>query len=447
MIPLIVFICHDDSSIKRVIGHNFPILFVGNRPISNEYATNSNIYICRDMKYNIEDEARLLTFTAWYAIIKNKLFIEYPYICLLEYDTTFSPNFIDDLGKRCKSGSYDVISFFNDIEWKWFLCDINIFVLTNFLRMKGIHNEIRDWSPSTNHCMRREILEGFVNWYYPAYTYIKKYDEAHLSWYHERVFPIYLESNGIKYYELKGLHHEVLNSHLNLKLPTAPKKYFLVYNDGKYRDNINRLIKSVELYSDFIVIIFNKEDIDIDFYQSNIKILNEARGGGYWLWKPYIINKILPQIKENDLLFYLDSSYYFTEPFNQLYENTMDADIILWNNKPNESTNQMKKYCKMDVLIKYGMTKFSGNECWAGAILMKKTNKVTLFIQDWLRMCCVYEDISDSPSTVPNSSEFNDHRHDQSLLTICAYRQLKDNNMIKLLNFDNKYLQNVRIPW
>jgi len=440
----IVFICHDDASIKRVIDHNFQILFVGNRQISAEYATNKNIHICRNMPNNIEHEPTLLTFTAWYAIIKNNLFTQSSYITLLEYDTSFSPNFLENLNNLCKRG-YDVISFFNDKIQQWFLCDIDIFVLSNFLRLKGFQKNFTQihWSPTTNHCIRREILEGFVDWYFPAYLYIKKYDSAHLSWYHERLFPLYLESKNIGYYELEGLHHQVLNSHSHMKPHINPKKYFLVYDDGKYRDNLVRLLNSVQLYSDYIIICMTKEDIDPNFYNSNIKIFNESRGGGYWLWKPYIINKVLSQIKEGDLLFYLDSSYYFTEAFNGLYESAMETtDIMLWKNKPNESTNLMHKYCKMDVLIKYGMVEYSEVECWAGAILMRKTNNISIFMKEWLRMCCVYEDISDFPSIFPNYPDFSEHRHDQSLLTILAYK-----NMIKLFDFDRKYLQNVRIPW
>ena len=32
-----------------------------------------------------------------------------------------------------------------------------------------------------------------------------------------------------------------------------------------------------------------------------------TRGGGYWIWKPYIISKMLEQINENDILVYIDA--------------------------------------------------------------------------------------------------------------------------------------------
>jgi hypothetical protein len=37
----------------------------------------------------------------------------------------------------------------------------------------------------------------------------------------------------------------------------------------------------------------NKEEIDNDFKTKYNNILSLNRGGGYWLWKPYIINETL----------------------------------------------------------------------------------------------------------------------------------------------------------
>jgi hypothetical protein len=37
-------------------------------------------------------------------------------------------------------------------------------------------------------------------------------------------------------------------------------------------------------------------------------------------------------------------------------------------------------------------------------------------------MCCVYEDISDSPSDITNSETFIEHRHDQILLSIVLFK-------------------------
>ena len=224
--------------------------------------------------------------------------------------------------------------------------------------------------------------------------------------------------------------------------------YFLVYNDNKHNHYLEQLLKSVKIYGqEFDIILFNKKDIDDEFVEKNKFILNCNKGGGYWLWKPYIINKILEKINDNDILFYLDSKYYFIENFTNLYFNYMiNNDILVWKNKPNEPIYYMKNWCKMDVILKYDIYNKVFNEdledCWAGAFMVKKNNNTINYIKEWLEMCCVYEDITDSLSRINNSDLFYDHRHDQSLLNIVLQKY-----NIEPQNLENKYLQNSDYPF
>jgi hypothetical protein len=56
--------------------------------------------------------------------------------------------------------------------------------------------------------------------------------------------------------------------------------YFLVYNDYTHINYLEQLINSIKKYGkEFEIIIFNKNDIDNDFFQKNINILNCSRGG------------------------------------------------------------------------------------------------------------------------------------------------------------------------
>jgi hypothetical protein len=119
---------------------------------------------------------------------------------------------------------------------------------------------------------------------------------------------------------------------------------------------------------------------------------------------------------------------------------------LVWKNKPNEEITYLKNYCKMDVIQKYEMKYLTFNTncecCWAGAIMMKKTDFTLKIISEWLEMCCDYNNITDTPSEVENQPEFIDHRHDQSLLSIVLHK-----NNVNLEHFPTKYLQNIRYPW
>jgi hypothetical protein len=225
-------------------------------------------------------------------------------------------------------------------------------------------------------------------------------------------------------------------------------KYFLVYNDNTHNHFLSDLLESVKKYGkDFEIIVFNKNDMDNEFVLNNKNILELDRGGGYWLWKPYIINETLKKINDNDIVFYLDSKYYFMEDFTELYLNYMENnDLLVWKNKPNNPIWHMKNWCKMDVILKYDMFKkiFDENaeECWGGALSIKKNENTIKYMKEWLDMCCIYEDITDAPSKVENSGLFCEHRHDQTLLSIILYKY-----NIPMQFFEKKYLQNVRTPY
>jgi hypothetical protein len=225
-------------------------------------------------------------------------------------------------------------------------------------------------------------------------------------------------------------------------------KYFLVYNDNTHNHFLSDLLESVKKYGkDFEIIVFNKNDMDDEFVLNNKNILELDRGGGYWLWKPYIINETLKKINDNDIVFYLDSKYYFMEDFTELYLNYMENnDLLVWKNKPNNPIWHMKNWCKMDVILKYDMFKkiFDENaeECWGGALVIKKNENTIKYMKEWLDMCCIYQDITDAQSKQENSSLFCEHRHDQTLLSIILYKY-----NIPMQFFEKKYLQNVRTPY
>lgn len=224
-------------------------------------------------------------------------------------------------------------------------------------------------------------------------------------------------------------------------------KYFVVYNDETHLHYLRQLVQSIQQYGpEFKIIVFHKHHMDPSFVKQHESILSLPRGGGYWLWKPYIIHETMKQINDGDTLVYLDSSYYFTESFQSLYDPLQSTDLVVFKNKPNEKSHCMKHLCKMDVVLKYDMYTplFHENveEYWAGCIFLKKTERTVGIIQDWLSMCCIPENITDSPSQMPNDSCFWDHRHDQSLLSVVLYQ-----HKILPFSFPRRYLQNCRHPY
>jgi hypothetical protein len=165
--------------------------------------------MARNLPYHIEHEPKLLSFTAWYAISKNNLFPEYDHICILEWDVVLEKDFLTQL----QLNTADAISFIEISDF--FLVDISCSVAEEYLKKKGISYPMSDrrWGASTNQCLRRSLLDAFVDWYYPSCLWIKEFHEEKFSWYHERMYMIFLEIQNIPYHFVDGLQHLMLNSH------------------------------------------------------------------------------------------------------------------------------------------------------------------------------------------------------------------------------------------
>lgn len=399
------------------------ILFVGNKPFHAN--PNPNVVIVRDLPTNIEDQWRLLTFTAWYAVIQNNLYSESEYLCILEYDAhveseTFSKDVFEAAGK------VDLVGFL--IDDSHFFSDIQPKVLADYLKTKNIdpalYPRLYKWISTTNLCARRSFFKEFVDWY--NYGFFVQHDNYNLPYYHERLVAIF--ADNLKYTTRcveNALKHEQMNSH------SAVNSVLVLYDDGTHRMALNKLVKSVSMYSPTLRVSYvKKSEMDVEFVAANSRILQSPRGGGLWLWKPYCILATLNAVKDGETVIYLDSKYVFVAPVDKLFQN---RDLLVWKNKPTEPSYSHLAYCKRSVLAKYASV--DGEQAWAGLLIVRKCKDTLAIMREWLEMCCVYQDISDE-NTGPNHPEFIDHRHDQSLLSIVLAK-----HGVPLLTLDDTILQ------
>lgn len=170
------------------------------------------------------------------------------------------------------------------------------------------------------------------------------------------------------------------------------------------------------------VFSYNYSDIEEEFKEKNKHILEQTRGAGFWLWKPYIIKKTLDRIEENDLLFYSDSGISFIRPIDDLIQimDETEQKLLLFEL---EDIHPNRKWTKRDCFILMDLDKepfLSKNQFLASYLLMRKNKFVESFINEWLIYAQDYRIITDSPNEMKegNYGDFQDHRHDQSILSL-----------------------------
>lgn len=200
------------------------------------------------------------------------------------------------------------------------------------------------------------------------------------------------------------------------------------YATAHFFDSQRRLAASAKKNGIDEVILFNNIWLYLynrAFIKKNRKHFQHKRGGGYWVWKPYIILKTLEKLDKEDYLIYLDAGIEIIKPLDKLLKICKkDGGIMLFS--PLHYTN--KDWTKRDVFVKLRCDSsffHNSKQLEAGMMILKKNNFTLNFIKNWLELCTEYSLINDSQNncTLPNFPSFKEHRHDQSLLTILALKQ------------------------
>ncbi len=152
-----------------------------------------------------------------------------------------------------------------------------------------------------------------------------------------------------------------------------------------------------------------------EFYQENKVLLDQPRGCGYWAWKPFIILRTMQAAADGDIVIYADAGVEFIESVNHIISRMNDIWLFanMW---------QHIYWCKADTMKALNCWD-SGNQVQASVIFIRNSKQMRDFVSEWLEWCTIPYLIDDSASKCANHPEFQEHRHDQAILTTMAYRE------------------------
>ncbi|MFM6994748.1 MAG: hypothetical protein ACKOWO_06520 [Sediminibacterium sp.] len=160
-------------------------------------------------------------------------------------------------------------------------------------------------------------------------------------------------------------------------------------------------------------------EIDEDFSKAFRNILGQKRGAGYWLWKPYIIKKMLSELSFGDYLFYSDAGAFFLKNVDILidYLERENQDIMGF-----ELPLIEEQWTKRELFVNMkcdDQIYFFSNQILASFILIKKSVISEKFFEEFLAFACNEINITDKfDSSVIQSDDFIEHRHDQSIFSL-----------------------------
>ena len=168
------------------------------------------------------------------------------------------------------------------------------------------------------------------------------------------------------------------------------------------------------------------------FAQRCKNISLSERGSGYWAWKPFIIDAKLKEVPDGDLVFYCDVGRRF--PYKRLDRPL--TPLLEWMEKNRQNflpgvrigwRGPLAFWTKRDAFVLAGMDHPQAHDSptvQASFSLWRASTASRKFVSQWLEWCSQHQLISDDTSTcgLPELPGFHEHRHDQSLLTLCCLK-------------------------
>jgi hypothetical protein len=201
------------------------------------------------------------------------------------------------------------------------------------------------------------------------------------------------------------------------------KKHLISYGCERY--SLQReLFRAIASNSEFFdeVTVFTPDDFDIEFAAKMKKTLTLTKGGGFWLWKPYFIKKILDSLDDGDLLIYCGANCIVNPIGKPRFDGYIDrlagcrTGALAFELPHTES-----EYTKLEVFQHFNTSEevIRSKQLMATIIMLRKCEHTSLLVDEWLDTACAHPFLfTDELRTLPQDKDFIAHRYDQSIFSV-----------------------------
>lgn len=199
--------------------------------------------------------------------------------------------------------------------------------------------------------------------------------------------------------------------------------YFVSFANSKFASQ-KRIKREAEEMHFFDHIHVGDETMLEPWYFNKYKDRWSERGYGYWQWKSYLIRRVMDQMEEGDYLVYADAGCTLNpkgisrlKEYLQMVKKN-HCGILGFDQHFREA-----EWTKADLFDHFGIlgdSKYMNHgQVSATAIIIQKKFISQCFINEWFYIMHFLHDlVTDSPSQIPNVSNFQEHRHDQSVFSL-----------------------------
>ncbi len=229
----------------------------------------------------------------------------------------------------------------------------------------------------------------------------------------------------------------------------------LTYATPDYREQQRALIGNARQAGFTDIMSWDRSMLErTEFYAQHREILDRRKGGGLWLWKPYLIHRELQHLSPGDFLVYSDCGY----PWRPLMIRRSLRTLLDWCAHENGGVlpgvyvpkhGPNRKWTKHECFV---TMQCDSESFWrqpqiqATFSVWQKCALAEGFAAEWLDWCVQPMALSDQKCS-PSISEYPDfveHRFDQSILTnLAAMRGIRCFGHSGEIHSGTKFIENL----
>jgi hypothetical protein len=210
-------------------------------------------------------------------------------------------------------------------------------------------------------------------------------------------------------------------------MQTPIKAVLVSFADGAFlnrKTQFSREAKNMNVFDE--IRVYDSSLLPQAFRDEHMSFMSSnARGFGYWIWKPLIISLMLDEISDDALVVYMDVGCTLNPAGRPRMLEYLDIAI----------DNEFKMLSFQNVHTEYIWTKadlakrlcvhrkadvMSTSQLSSGMIVLGKTSSNVDLVRKWQEIALEdnYHFSDDSPSEIANHIGFREHRHDQSISSL-----------------------------
>lgn len=206
-----------------------------------------------------------------------------------------------------------------------------------------------------------------------------------------------------------------------------PQIHLVSFADGPFKGRTSSFeneAKAMDLFSS--ITIGDASKLEHNYLLQHCDFLDKnARGFGYWIWKPQITLQVMNQHTDGDIIVYMDVGFELNPKGKYRFIEYVELAISNpYQQLSFSNTHTEYRWTKQDLAYRLGLMSNSPEmlttQLAAGFFILVNNEKNRNLVSQWRDLAVEdkYHFSDDSPSKASNHIEFIEHRHDASIFSL-----------------------------